>query len=284
MIAGLLTSVLIQVVSLIGQLPHSLADRNLVFVQAIWRHGDRAPLSLPYPNDPYNETAWQRGWAQLTNVRYLSLIISLSNIGMKQMNELGIYFRMRYGFFISSHFVPSEVYIRSSDSDRALTSAQAFLAGFYPASGSFQWQRGNHWQPIPVHATSPGEPDLLLKPTSISCKNIDKLVDEDYEKQAKYYEGQYGEMFKLLAEQTGIANFSYRYVSQIYDVRRETIFLTLLQLVHNMVAKQPQWVFKHWPQYNDRNTLDIISELRQIQRSTKFNSPTKAKVLIISDF
>uniref|UniRef100_A0A158P818 Lysosomal acid phosphatase n=1 Tax=Angiostrongylus cantonensis TaxID=6313 RepID=A0A158P818_ANGCA len=46
-----------------------------------------------------------------------------------------------------------------------------------------------------------------------------------------------------------------------------------------MVEKQPQWVFKHWPQYNDRNTLDIISELRQIQRNTKFNSAVKAKVM-----
>ncbi|VDM59426.1 unnamed protein product [Angiostrongylus costaricensis] len=143
------TSVLLQAIFLIRQPPQSLAARDLVFVQAIWRHGDRAPQSLPYPNDPYDETAWQRGWGQLTN------------IGMEQMNELGIYFRTRYDFFISSHYVPSEVYIRSSDSDRALSSAQAFLAGFYPASGSFQWQSGNHWQPIAVHATSPGEPDLV---------------------------------------------------------------------------------------------------------------------------
>lgn len=44
--------------------------RELVFVQALWRHGDRAPLSLPYPKDPYNESAWQRGWQQLTNVSF----------------------------------------------------------------------------------------------------------------------------------------------------------------------------------------------------------------------
>ncbi|KAJ1350063.1 hypothetical protein KIN20_005771, partial [Parelaphostrongylus tenuis] len=78
------------------QLPECLAARKLVFVQAIWRHGDRAPQSLPYPNDPYNETAWQRGWSQLTN------------IGMEQMNELGTYFRKRYKRFVSSHFVPKQ--------------------------------------------------------------------------------------------------------------------------------------------------------------------------------
>uniref|UniRef100_A0A158PC23 Lysosomal acid phosphatase n=1 Tax=Angiostrongylus cantonensis TaxID=6313 RepID=A0A158PC23_ANGCA len=251
------TSVLLQVIFLIRQLPQSLAARNLVFVQAIWRHGDRAPQSLPYPNDPYDETAWHRGWGELTN------------IGIEQMNELGMYFRTRYDFFISSHYVPSEVYIRSSDSNRALTSAQAFLAGFYPASGSFQWQSGNHWQPTAVHATSPGEPDLLLKPTSVPCKNLDKLVDEDYKRQARHFGALYAEMFKLLGEQTGIANFSYTYVSKINDVTKE--------LIHNMWEKQPLWIFKHWPQYNDHSTLDIITELRRIQRITKFNSTAKAK-------
>uniref|UniRef100_A0A1I7V4E2 Lysosomal acid phosphatase n=1 Tax=Caenorhabditis tropicalis TaxID=1561998 RepID=A0A1I7V4E2_9PELO len=41
---------------------------NLVMMQAIWRHGDRAPGELPYPNDRYNETYWPRGWDQLTNI------------------------------------------------------------------------------------------------------------------------------------------------------------------------------------------------------------------------
>lgn len=48
---------------------HEKSDEELVYVQAIWRHGDRAPNKLPYPNDEYNETAWPRGWGQLTNVR-----------------------------------------------------------------------------------------------------------------------------------------------------------------------------------------------------------------------
>jgi hypothetical protein len=43
-------------------------ERQLLFAQSVFRHGDRAP-SLPYPNDPYDETYWPRGWSQLTNVR-----------------------------------------------------------------------------------------------------------------------------------------------------------------------------------------------------------------------
>ncbi|PIO63086.1 histidine acid phosphatase [Teladorsagia circumcincta] len=195
----------------------SVTSKELVFVQAVWRHGDRAPLELPYPKDPYTESAWQRGWKQLTN------------IGMNQHNELGRYFRFTYNLFVSKVYNPSEVlyifqvYIRSSDSDRAITSAQAFTSGFYPANGSFQWRAGNPWQPIPIHATSPGEPDLLAEPTSTSCKKYDNLVDAEDHEQAKRYNVQYSEMFKILGEGTGIANFSYKNIDKIYDVSRELI-------------------------------------------------------------
>lgn len=43
-------------------------EERLIYVQAIWRHGDRAPHHLPYPTDLNNESSWPRGWSQLTNV------------------------------------------------------------------------------------------------------------------------------------------------------------------------------------------------------------------------
>ncbi|EFO15213.2 hypothetical protein LOAG_13299 [Loa loa] len=43
-------------------------EESLIYVQAIWRHGDRAPHQLPYPNDLNDESSWPRGWSQLTNV------------------------------------------------------------------------------------------------------------------------------------------------------------------------------------------------------------------------
>ncbi|KAK6051889.1 histidine acid phosphatase [Cooperia oncophora] len=237
-----------------------VAAKELVYVQAIWRHGDRAPLKLPYPKDPYTESAWQRGWAQLTN------------IGMNQLNELGNYFRNTYNFFVSTVYNPSEVYIRSSDSDRALTSAQAFISGFYPANGTFEWRSGETWQPIPIHATTPNEPDLLVKPTGTPCKKYDDLVAAEDNDQAKVYNAQYSEMFQVLGEQTGIANFSYQNINKIYDIQRE--------LLHGMTEKQPSWVFKYWPQYNNRSTMDIVTELRTIRMITKFNSTEKANVRI----
>jgi hypothetical protein len=61
-----------------------VTSRDLVLVQTIFRHGDRAP-SLPYPTDPYGSGEyWPRGWSQLTNE------------GMRQMHALGRFYRHRY--------------------------------------------------------------------------------------------------------------------------------------------------------------------------------------------
>lgn len=46
----------------------AVEGRTLKFVQALWRHGDRAPFGKCYPLDPYDESFWPRGWSQLTNV------------------------------------------------------------------------------------------------------------------------------------------------------------------------------------------------------------------------
>ncbi|VDN29393.1 unnamed protein product [Cylicostephanus goldi] len=77
-------------------------------------------------------------------------------------------------------------------------------------------------------------------------------------------------MFKVLAEKTGIANFSYVNVDSVYDITRE--------LDNNMTDKQPPWVFQTWAQYENSSTLDIISELRRVRFMTNFDSPDKAKV------
>uniref|UniRef100_A0A7E4VDB4 DUF4470 domain-containing protein n=1 Tax=Panagrellus redivivus TaxID=6233 RepID=A0A7E4VDB4_PANRE len=124
------------------------ATDNLVYVTAIWRHGDRAPGDLPYPKDVYDESYWPHGWEEL------------SNLGMLQMHDLGAYFKQEYqGTFVNTTYNYKEIYVRSSDSDRALVSAQAFMNGFYPPVGTDVWQTGLDWQPIAIHATTPGEAD-----------------------------------------------------------------------------------------------------------------------------
>lgn len=75
-----------------------VACDKLVYVQAIWRHGDRSPEKLPYPTDIYTEDYWARGYGMLTNV------------GMNQLHELGTFFRQRYAnSFVNETFDYQEV-------------------------------------------------------------------------------------------------------------------------------------------------------------------------------
>jgi prostatic aicd phosphatase len=83
------------------ELKHPIHSKQLQFVQAVWRHGDRAPSDLPYPNDKYDEEYWPRGWNQLTNE------------GMRQLKDLGQFMRQRYvGSFINHTYNVKEVSLK----------------------------------------------------------------------------------------------------------------------------------------------------------------------------
>ncbi|XP_039734636.1 testicular acid phosphatase [Pteropus medius] len=158
-------------------LPQALLEGPLVFVAVVFRHGDRAPLAS-YPTDPHKEaisTLWPRGLGQLTSE------------GVLQQLELGRFLRSRYEDFLSpkyrreearsllwrpcnrgalitgvpcnrgppvtgvpwSALSPPQVYVRSTDFDRTLESAQANLAGLFPEAAPGRPEAA--WKPIPVH-------------------------------------------------------------------------------------------------------------------------------------
>ena len=81
------------------------------------------------------------------------------------MIELGQHFRMRYAnaaaAFINATFSRHEVYIRASDSERALLSAQNFALGLFPLT-----RRGVDslaLQMVPVHGSAPLDSDPVRK-------------------------------------------------------------------------------------------------------------------------
>ncbi|XP_039321638.1 testicular acid phosphatase [Saimiri boliviensis] len=154
--------------------PWALPEGPLVFVALVFRHGDRAPLAS-YPTDPHKEAAstlWPRGLGQLTRE------------GVRQQLELGRFLRSRYEAFLSPEYRREEVYVRSTDFDRTLESAQANLAGLFPeaAPGSPE----AHWRPIPVH-TVPVAEDKLLRFPMRSCPRYHELLREATEA-TKYQE------------------------------------------------------------------------------------------------
>ena len=70
---------------------------------------------------------------------------------------MGKWLRHRYSKFIDESYKLSEIYVRSTDIDRALMSAESNLAGLYPPSGKQIWRKNLPWQPIPIHARSEHE-------------------------------------------------------------------------------------------------------------------------------
>ena len=114
-------------------------ETELVQVQIVFRHGDRTPIDT-YPGNPYNWSIWEQygGPGQLTQ------------IGMKQGYEYGKYLRKRYSKVLSQRYDRKRVFVRSTDYDRTLMTAQSVLAGLYKPVRDQIWKDDLLWQPIPV--------------------------------------------------------------------------------------------------------------------------------------
>lgn len=94
--------------------------------------------------------------------------------GKREAYELGKYLRQRYQKLIGTDYTPETVYIRSTDSDRTLMSAQALAAGLFPPISIEQiWHEKIQSQLIPVH-TIPIEQEHLLA-WRIPCPRFDFL-------------------------------------------------------------------------------------------------------------
>lgn len=94
---------------------------ELIAVQSIFRHGDRAP-SNPHPKDQVTLDNWPNGWSQLTGV------------GAKQCQELGTYYNRQYFSKLHLHkqsISQQDVVVRSTSKTRAIESAQNVLTGLF---------------------------------------------------------------------------------------------------------------------------------------------------------
>lgn len=81
-------------------------------------------------------------------------------MGKQQQFELGQWTRKRYHNFLNNTLHLSDVYVRSSDVDRTIMSAESNLAGLYPPMGKQIWNEHLPWQPISVH-TFPANIDYI---------------------------------------------------------------------------------------------------------------------------
>ncbi|XP_062973564.1 lysosomal acid phosphatase [Elgaria multicarinata webbii] len=207
-------------------------NRTLRFVTLLYRHGDRSPVKA-YPRDPHQESDWPQGFGQL------------SKEGMQQQWDLGQVLRRRYDGFLNASYSRQEIFIRSTDFDRTLMSAEANLAGLYPPEGQQVFNPNISWQPVPVH-TVPDSVERLLKFPLSPCPRYEQLQNETRQT-AEYLNKtiENMEFLETVANMTGIQDVSLETVWSVYD----TLFC---EKTHEMYL--PAWV-----------TPKVMTKLKQLK-------------------
>ncbi len=159
--------------------PAFCADETMVFAVDVIRHGDRTPI-IELPNVPVK---WPQGLGQLTAE------------GMNQEFQLGKEFRKRY--VEQYHLLPETydretMYVRASDVDRTLMSAECTLLGLYPMGKGPLTESGTEavtgrYQPIPVHTRPRDTDDVLIPDANKALPEVSKrFVYESADWKAKF--------------------------------------------------------------------------------------------------
>jgi hypothetical protein len=225
---------------LLSFLPLYFCKNELLFVQVLWRHGDRAPM-FNYPTDPHNESTWPGGYGELTE------------LGMRQQYTLGKLLRQKYITsdppFLSARYTPKEIYIRSTDVNRTMISAMSNLAGMFPAGEpGFDFPFGDrwptHWTPIPVHTVPTDEDHVgnIFAPCPRATE-LDEFIQNS--KEFKELTAQNHDFFHFASLKTGK---EYNLVN-IYELND----INYIESLYNL--SQPEWM-----------TPEFILKLRNITR------------------
>lgn len=145
--------VIISLTLIFSQQTFAVQDQ-LIFALDLIRHGARtATLDLPNASQP-----WTEGKGQLTA------------LGMQQEYQLGLKLNQRYTVdnqLLASNYQANTIYIRSTDYDRTIMSAQAVLMGLYPLGTGPSLPDSTpalpyNFQLIPIHTIPAAQDSALL--------------------------------------------------------------------------------------------------------------------------
>ncbi|XP_030762830.1 uncharacterized protein LOC115887505 [Sitophilus oryzae] len=149
--------------SLVSLAQSSYDTSTLQLAHVLFRHGNRNPTDGIYESNPYyNESYYSEGYGQLTNT------------GKLTEYNLGSELRTRFSDFLTTSWHIDYLDVRSTNVNRTKMSAQAMLAGLYPARGSQIWS-SLYWLPIPYNYYPSAEDKELLG--QYACSNYDTLYE-----------------------------------------------------------------------------------------------------------
>jgi acid phosphatase len=192
-------------------------QEQLVFSVDLIRHGDRTPATV-LPKDPH---IWPEGVGQLTAT------------GMQQEYQLGLQFHKNYvdSKLLSANYSSGEVYIRSTDVDRTLMSAESVLMGLYPLGTGPKLPDGqmalpSGYQPLPIHTVSSTEDPLVINYNAssyITLLNKYVFSRDDWKQKTAQLQPQFARWSDLtgiqindLTQLIGIGDTLY--IEQLYNV------------------------------------------------------------------
>lgn len=202
------------------------SEGKLIFAHVLFRHGDRTPID-PYPNDPWKDPShWTADWGQLVNA------------GKMRHLMLGKWLRQRYSSLLKDTYSNNEIYVRSTDVDRTLMSAEANLAGLYPPTGADVWDTAITWQPIPVHTVTE-ELDSVLAAKK-RCPAFDHAL-KVYRQSEPYhsYNASLEQLYRYVTEKTGRRYDSMSSVQNLYSA-------LLIEELNNFTL--PEWTKTVYPE------------------------------------
>lgn len=232
---------------IIFSIPPLFYGQELIQANLIWRHGDRSSRHT-YPNDPYKDV-WKDGSMQLTEQ------------GMAQEYNLGIFLRSKYGHLLSKKYREGEIYFQSTDIDRALMSAQCVAAGLYSPDNVTKWNGiVSPWRPFPVHSleTENDWLHLIYQDPPKQCPEFDKLLKQIRVSSEWYLETDkaYADFFKNITKHTGSEQEPYNIdnIVAVYD--------NLFCLKSNGY-KLPDWV--------DSQTMETLTYLVGVNQGLEFS-------------
>lgn len=140
-------------------------QENLIFAIDLIRHGDRTSLH-ELPKAPHE---WIQGKGQLTAE------------GMQQEFKLGTLLRKKYVEqynLLPLNYIAKAMYVRSTDFDRTLMSAESLLMGLYPLGTGPKTDTATNsalpelYQPIPIHTIPKNLDTVFLSVIDIHSSEI----------------------------------------------------------------------------------------------------------------